>query len=144
LAITTINFVVPGLPPAKSQRSVFGERSKHHRRALDLLEAAHREKSRVGFSDFGEAPLRLEVEVRAPADGQPGDGTNYLGGIADVLENKKARTRASGSLGHLSYREHVGLYGNDRQLKEILYREVESPETSYTVTLHLLNLEDGR
>lgn len=126
---------VPGLPPPKSQRSIFGIRSKHHRRLLLLLAEAHREKSRLGFRGFGTAPLAIEVELRAPKDEQPGDATNYLGGIADALEVKKHRMKASGSLDHLEYRQHVGLYDNDRQIKEIVYREVEDVTKGYTVWL---------
>jgi hypothetical protein len=51
-----------------------------------------------------------------------------------VLEVKRHRIKASGPLDHLGYRKEVGLYDNDLQIKEIRYREVESDETSYTVT----------
>lgn len=113
---------VDRLPPAKSQRTVFGVRSKHHDRVLTLLEEAHRVKSALGFRGFGSSHLRLEVEVRAPAGQQPGDATNYLGGIADVLEVKKHRIKTSGPLDHLGYRKEVGLYDNDSQIKEVRYR----------------------
>jgi hypothetical protein len=96
-------------------------------------------KSALGFRGFGTSHLCLEVELRAPRRQQPGDATNYLGGIADVLEVKKHRERASGSLRHLGYRKEVGLYDNDSQIKEVHYREVESDETSYTVTLRMLD-----
>jgi hypothetical protein len=78
-AVTEIQLHVKGLPPAKSQRSVFGVRSKHHDRALALLEEAHRVKSALGFRGFGPSRIRSEVEVRARAGQQPGDATNYLG-----------------------------------------------------------------
>jgi hypothetical protein len=133
--MTVFEFRVAGLPPAKSQRSVFGLRSKHHGRLLTLFEEAHRVKSALGFRGFGDADLCLEVEVRAPAGQQPGDATNYLGGIADALEVKKHRIKTSGPLDHLGYRKGVGLYDNDSQIKEVRYREVESDQTSYTVTL---------
>jgi hypothetical protein len=81
----------------------------------------------------------MEVELRAPAGQQPGDATNYLGGIADVLEVKKRRERASGPLHHLGYRKDVGLYDDDSQIKEIHYREVEADEMSYTITLRSLD-----
>ncbi len=60
---------------------------------------------------------------------------NYLGGIADALEVKKHRMKTSGPLDHLGYRKGVGLYDNDRQIKEIHYNEVESDHASYSVTL---------
>jgi hypothetical protein len=138
-SMTALEIHVRGLPPAKSQRSVFGVRSSHHGRALTLLEEAHRVKSALAFRGFGTSHLCLEVELRAPAGQQPGDATNYLGGIADVLEVKKRRERASGPLRHLGYRKEVGLYDNDSQIKEVRYREVESDEKSYTVMLRALN-----
>lgn len=136
--MTVIRFEVEDLPPAKSQRSVFGLRSKHYKRTRRLLEEAHRAKSRLGFSTFGNAPLRLDVEVWAPIGMQPGDGTNYLGGIADVLEEKAHREKTSGSLEYLGYRRHVGLYRNDRQLKEIHYRESVGDSIGYSVSLREL------
>ena len=127
-----------GLPPAKSQRSIFGLASKHHPRLKRLLEEAHRVKSAQGFRGFGGYAICLEVELRAPAGEQPGDATNYLGGIADALEDKRHRIKTSGPLDHLGYRKDVGLYDNDRQVKEVRYWEVESELVSYTVRLRLL------
>ncbi|HEX3326408.1 MAG TPA: hypothetical protein VHV50_05385 [Actinomycetota bacterium] len=43
--------------------------------------------------------------------------------------------KASGPLHHLGYRQHVGLYDNDQQIKEISYRETESDMPKYTVTI---------
>ena len=85
----------------------------------------------------------MEVELRAPAGKQPGDATNYLGGIADVLEVKKRRVRASGPLHYLGYRKDVGLYDNDSQIKEVRYRELKSNQTSYIVTLRTIDLIEG-
>lgn len=136
--MTVIEFEVDGLPPAKSQRSFFGVRSRHHERLRTLLKQAHGVKSAQGFRGFGTSRLCLEVEVRAPEGQQPGDATNYLGGIADALEVKKHRIEASGSLDHLGYRKEVGLYDNDSQIKEIHYREVESDRTGYTVRLRVV------
>jgi hypothetical protein len=137
--VTVIKLHVEGLPPAKSQRSVFGVASKHHGRLLTLLEEAHRVKSARGFRGFGRSPICMEVEARAPAGQQLGDATNYLGGIADALEVKRYRIKTSGSLDHLGYRKEVGLYDNDSQIKEVRYREVESDRASYTVTLRDLD-----
>jgi len=130
----TIRFTVEGRPPAKSGRSIFGQRSNHHARLLALLAEAHRAKSAAGFRGFADSPVRLEVEVHSPP-GQPGDATNFLGGIADALEVKRLRVQASGPLTHLGYRQHVGVYDNDRQIKEIRYAEKESATVGYTVTV---------
>jgi len=50
---------------------------------------------------------------------------------------QRNRIRTSGPLDHLGYRKDVGLYDDDRQIKEVRYREVESELVRYTVTLHL-------
>jgi hypothetical protein len=136
---TIIELHVEGLPPAKSQRSIFSSRSTHHRRLLALLEEAHRVMAERGFRGFGAAPVSLEVEVMTPPGMQPGDGTNYLGGIADALEVKTVRIKAAGPLDHLGYRQHVGLYDNDRQIKQIIYRELVAERVSYTVRVRALN-----
>ena len=48
-SMTVFELRVDGLPPAKSQCSVFGVRSSHHDRALTLLKEARRVKSALGF-----------------------------------------------------------------------------------------------
>jgi hypothetical protein len=130
---TIIELHVQGLPPAKGQRSIFSLQSNRHRLLITLLEEAYRVTTAQGFSGFGQAPIALDVELRAPAGTLPGDGTNYLGGIADALEAKKVRIRASGPLPHLGDLVHVGLYDNDRQIKQICYREREAEDVSYTI-----------
>jgi hypothetical protein len=80
-----------------------------------------------------------------PASQQPGDATNYLGGIAHALEVERHRIKTSGSLDHLGYLKEVGLYDNDSQIKEVRYREVESDRVGYTVTLRRYSIgSEGR
>lgn len=82
-----------------------------------------------------QAPISLEVVVSAPAGQDPWDATNYLGGIADALEEKSRR----GLLEHLGDLREVWAYRNDRQIKEVSYRQVEAPATSYTVRIRELS-----
>lgn len=56
-----------------------------------------------------------------------------LGGIADVLEHK-----GSHEIGRLGDLGGVWLYTNDRQIKEISFREVEVAQIRYTVTVREL------
>ena len=125
-------------PPAKGQRSIFNVLSNRHPRLIALLNEAHRVRSLKKFHGFGGVPLRMDVEVRVPSGLAHGDGTNYLGGIADALEDKTAWMLAAKNplltLGHLRY---VGLYDNDRQLRHIVYQEVEG-ELGYTIRLRAL------
>jgi hypothetical protein len=59
----------------------------------------------------------LELILMSPAP-PPSDATNYLGGVADVLEDKKRR----GDLAHLGELADFTLYGNDRQFHEVRYQ----------------------
>jgi hypothetical protein len=82
-----------------------------------------------------DGPIILDVVLRCPARQNPADATNYLGGIADVLEGKAHR----GPLEHLGALATVRLYRNDRQIKQVNYREEESVDIGYTVTIRQLS-----
>ncbi len=72
------------------------------------------------------------------------DATNYLGGIADVLESEAKRLIAQpGSVDHLCDLAQVGLYDDDRQIKEITYREVEGDHAEYILKLTALSDESS-
>ena len=43
-----------------------------------------------------------------------------------------------GSLDHLGSLAAVRLYRNDRQIKQVSYREIEAEQASYTVTIQLV------
>lgn len=73
--------------------------------------------------------------VRCPAGQNPADATNYLGGIADVLEDKSHR----GSLEHLGALATVRLYRNDRQVKQVADHEEQSAHVGYTVAIRPLS-----
>jgi hypothetical protein len=59
------------------------------------------------------------------------DATNYLGGIADVLEVKAQR----GALPHLNELQTVALYENDRQIHEVRYRQEPAMVPRYRVRI---------
>jgi hypothetical protein len=129
-----ILFTVPGLPPAKNEAlSMLGPGHSHALRVRALLEAA-RDAVGTGFEPLTE-PLGLEVALRTPDDKDPWDATNYLGGIGDVLEVKSRR----GSLEHLGALATVGVYQNDRQIKDVRYRIARAAEASYTVRIWILD-----
>ena len=134
-AVNEISFDVLGLPPAKDEAdSIFGAGHGHGPRVRLLLKAARQARDEQAFVPVDEGHVALDVVVRAPADQPAWDATNYLGGIGDVLEEKSRR----GALDHLGDLAEVWLYGNDRQIKEISYREIEADETGYTVTVRSL------
>jgi hypothetical protein len=92
---------------------------------MELLRAARDALQRSGFVPVDGGPVALDVVVHAPPGQDPWDATNYLGGIADVLEEKSRR----GTLEHLGELRHVWAYRNDRQIKEVSYRQREASDT---------------
>jgi hypothetical protein len=134
-----ITFAVEDAPPIKDGgMSIFGQGHGHSARVRALLEAARQALAEQDFQPIGAGAVSLDVVLHAPPGEVPGDATNYLGGIADVLEDKSHR----GPLGHLDGLSNVWLYRNDRQIKEVAYREVTSSRMSYQVTVR--SLPSGR
>ena len=131
-----ITFDVPGYPPAKNEAlSMLGAGHSHAGRVRLLLEAARQACGSQPFVPMDDGPVTLDVVLRCPAGQNPADATNYLGGIADVLEEKSHR----GPLEHLGALAAVRLYRNDRQIKHVAYREDESAHVGYTVTVRPLS-----
>jgi hypothetical protein len=127
---------VPGYPPAKNEAlSMLGTGHSHGPRVRLLLEVAGQACQSQSFVPVDDGPVSLDVVLRCPAGQNPADATNYLGGIADVLEDKSRR----GTLEHLGALAAVRLYRNDRQIKHVTYREEESANIGYTVTIRPLS-----
>jgi hypothetical protein len=120
--------------------------------ATSMLSASHPDASRVrallaaaraamatqpDFAPISDGGVGLEVVLTPPTDREAWDATNYLGGIADVLEHKAHRGAAVEHLGNLV---DVWLYRNDRQIKQVSYREeVHDPAGyGYRVTVRRL------
>lgn len=110
---------------------MLGAGHPHAPRVRRLLEAARRACQEQAFVPIENGRVALDVVVRAAADQPAWDATNYLGGIADALEDKARR----GVLDHLGDLASVWLYRNDRQIKEVSYREAKASESGYTVTV---------
>jgi hypothetical protein len=134
--VNEISFEVSGFPPAKNEAlSMLGPRHSHAPRVRLLLEAAQRACGGHAFVPIQEGWVALDVVVCTTEDQDPWDATNYLGGIGDVLENKSHR----GALDHLGDLASVWLYRNDRQIKEVAYRQGTSDRVSYTVTVRTID-----
>jgi hypothetical protein len=82
---------------------------------------------------FASDAVGLEL-LLAAAVPPPSDATNYLGGVANVLEGKACR----GALDHLGDLAGVALYANDRQIQEVHYRYERSSAPSYRVRIWVL------
>jgi hypothetical protein len=129
--MSEISFDVEGFPPAKNEaRSMLAAGHGHGERVRRLLEAARRSMSESGFHPL-TGPIGLEVTVHVPPNQDPWDATNYLGGVADALEDKAKR----GPLLHLGDLRDVALYANDRQIREVHYRQQDSPTARYRVRI---------
>lgn len=138
-ASNMVSFSVVGYPPAKNEaRSLFNTDHTYAKRVRDLLVVAQGACQKQAFTPIAEGGVGLDVVVNVPTDQPPWDATNYLGGIADVLEDKSRR----GSLDHLGPLASVWLYRDDRQIKEISYREIASVRAAYTVTVRALTPPD--
>jgi hypothetical protein len=132
-----IAFEVEGFPPAKSEAlSMLGTGHPHAPRVVALLEAAKRAIDAASFQPLS-GRVALEVVLRAPDGVDPWDATNYLGGIADVLEDKSRR--GAMPLAHLGDLARLALYGNDRQIREIHYRQHVAPVVSYAVRVYSIS-----
>ncbi|GHJ43505.1 hypothetical protein Cs7R123_08470 [Catellatospora sp. TT07R-123] len=131
-----ITFRVPGLPPAKSEaKSMLSTGHPHTGRVRSLLLAADSAlRAHQSFHPIDEGEIGLELVLHVPSDEQPWDATNYLGGVADVLEDKSPR----GGIEHLGDLAAVRLYRNDRQIKQINYRQEPADAAAYEVTVRLL------
>ncbi|MFI0351130.1 hypothetical protein [Actinomadura sp. 9N407] len=133
--LNVVSFTVPKYPPAKNEAlSMMGAGHSHAGRVRRLLEAAGRARDEQAFVPIENGWVALDVVLHAPADRDPWDATNYLGGIADVLEDKSRR----GTLDHLGELADVWLYRNDRQIKEVTYRQIASGHAQYVVTVRVV------
>lgn len=127
-----ISLDVPGYPPAKNEAlSMLSAGHPHAPRVQLLLQAAQWACQHQGFIPISTGWVALDVVVRAPAHQEPWDGTNYLGGVVEVLEDKSSH----GALDHLGALAGVWLYHNNRQIKRLTYRQVESDHATYRVTV---------
>jgi hypothetical protein len=126
-----ITIEVAGYPPAKNEaKSMLAAGHVHADRVLALLRAASSEAGSSAAVWFPDESLGLEVVLTSPMP-PPSDATNYLGGIADVLEDKKRR----GDLPHLGELEHFALYRNDKQFHEVRYRWEQGSNARYQVRI---------
>ena len=129
-----ITIDVNGYPPAKNEaKSMLAAGHVHAERVLSLLQAASNKAGPGGTAYFPDESLGLELVVTSPAP-PPSDATNYLGGVADVLENKGHR----GDLAHLGQLTHIALYHNDRQFHDVRYRWELGSDVHYQVRIWTL------
>ena len=125
-----ISFEVAGLPPIKNEaKSLLSAAHKQARQVRSLLEAARAAANSAGWK---RVPGLVSLELIVRGNGRPpGDATNYLGGVADVLQANKDHVMID--LGYLGELRDVALYVNDRQINRVGYSEEAAERTSYVV-----------
>jgi hypothetical protein len=129
--------VVPGYPPTKNEeKSLLSDGHAQFSRVRLLLERAQ-EALDAGAAPLGHARIGLELVITGPVDA-PSDATNYLGGIGDVPQDKTRRV----ALEHLGPLATVALFTDDRQVREVIYREERAPQAQYTLRLWRLDESD--
>jgi hypothetical protein len=134
-ATPTIMITVEGLlPPAKNEAvSLFAAGHGHAKRVRALLDAT---RSALGggpppYPARSES-LGLELVLTSPTR-PPGDATNYLGGVADVLQDKSDRPNLD--LTHLGDLAAVAVYADDSLLHDVRYRWDCGDRLRYTVRI---------
>ncbi len=117
-----------GLPPAKGVQAPLSATHRHLPRTRALLQAV-RCLLPSGFTPLSTS-VGLDLTVRTPSARRAWDATNYLGGIADVLQNKNRR-----ELGHLGDLAMVAVYENDRVIREVRYQHERSDTVGYRLRI---------
>ena len=109
--MTNISLSVEGWPPKKNTaKSLF---AGGHPDSLCVLNLLRKVKEALGDSEWNPIERRqigLELVMAETPDGLPGDATNYLGGIADVLQ----ANRTNADISHLGDLAQASLYYDDR------------------------------
>ena len=115
-------------------RALFAASHRQGERVVRLLTAASAAAEHVGWRCV-RVDVELDVTVRSPTPRPPGDATKFLGGIADVLQGRKADQGVD--LSHLDQLAGFALFDDDSQVREIAYRVVVDSVPSYTVLVTL-------
>lgn len=121
---------VSGLPPCKQLHSVLSAAHPHRDRVNALLAATSRVLP-TGFVPL-RGPVSVAVTLYSPTAAPPGDVTNFLGGIADVLQSKANAP----SLGELAA---VAVYQDDLQIRRVAFEQVRAEELSYELRIEALD-----
>jgi len=138
--VPSIEFDVRDWPPAKGEAlSMFNPTHGSAPRVRTLLEAAQVALSGAEWHPREGRRIGLELVVVEPSNMPVGpndraDTTNYLGGVADALQAR----RANANLSHLGNLAEVTLYQDDRQIREVRYREKVGNGPRYWVRLWVL------
>ena len=134
--MTEIRLTVNGWPPAKSEaQSMFGKGHPHRYRVHDLLKAAQQALDGLEREPREQRTVGLELVVVEPTtESAPSDATNYLGGVADVLQ----ANRVNADLSYFGDAAAASLYADDRQIREVRYSVERGDASGYRVRVWVL------
>ena len=121
---------IRGLPPAKdSSNSIFNKNHSHHPRVIALLQKVQQGLDDSEWNPAERRRVGIELVMTETPNGLPGDATNYLGGVADVLQ----ANRVNADLSHLGGLGKVSLYLDDNQIREVRYSVERGTSSGYRV-----------
>ena len=125
-----------GLPPKKNEAiSLFSPKHGDRRSVLELLRMTEQALDKSEWNPTERRPVGLDLVVTAKEpDVIPGDATNYLGGVADVLQ----ANRINADLTHLGHLAGVSLFHDDRQIQEVRYSFKGGDALGYRVRVWVL------
>lgn len=134
--MSEIHVAAEGWPPAKNEAlSIFNREHGQRDRVLRLLEAAGRALQGSPWDRDEPRSIGLElVVIESATDRAPADATNYLGGVADVLQSN----RRNADLSHFGGAASISLYADDRQIREVRYSVERGDVPSYRVRIWVL------
>ncbi|GAA1854857.1 hypothetical protein [Asanoa iriomotensis] len=134
--VKTIMFDVADWPPIKNEAtSLFAARHPQRRRVESLLAAAAAAIAEANWTIVAN-DIALDITIYSPAPRPPGDATNFLGGIADVLQGRPVSPNLD--MTHLGGLRDVALFADDRQIQQIGYRVVQGTGPAYSVQVTIL------
>ena len=120
--MTEIQLTVEGWPPKKGEaKSMFSASHPDNYCVRLLLQEMERALNRAQWDGWEKRNLGLEIAiVETQLESAPGDATNYLGGVADVLQaNRMGITNTDTS--YINDLIHLSIYFDDKQIKEARY-----------------------
>ena len=135
--MTQITLTVDGWPPKKSEaKSLLSKEHGDRDCVVNLLRAVMQATNGSQWDRTEKRPVGLELVVKADTpDRIPGDATNYLGGVSDVLQANKPGNVDMAHLGNLVLES---LYQNDRQIQEVRYSVEKGDDPGYLVRVWIL------